>query len=119
MEKITVTDIFNGKSLKIRAREYWDSKDDNERKSSGKKYNHLFNSEQITPWTNSFDLLTQKQKVIIIKGELIRTYDSLPNKDKTFIKKIFHLSEFSSKWYRLPSCDKNKLIKRLIYECND
>ena len=106
---LTLKDVFNKPSIIGRAKEFWDCKTPLERLRCGRKYKHLFHHE--VDWSSCFNDLEQKQKRILVKGELIRTYDSLPNIDKTRIKNIFHLTVFSSKWYKLPNVDKNKLIR--------
>lgn len=113
---LTVSDIFNKDSIVKRAEEAWNVKQEKERLRAGKKYNHIFVKLNIpiVGWENTFNNLSYHQKVILIKGELIRTYDSLPNKDKTLIKNKFKLTMFSSKWYRLSNKDKNKLLKYVL-----
>ena len=107
--------IFNKESIFRRAKENWDYKDKESRIKSSHKYRHIFDKTKVllTDWSEEFDKLSKKQQNLLIKGELIRTYDSLPNIDKTYIKNKFRLSVFSSKWYKLPNADKNKLIKIL------
>lgn len=91
----------------------WNSKSDDEKIKASRKYKHLFNGKDVV-WNVSFDKLTKHQQIILIKGELIRTYDSLSNIDKTIIKKQLSLTEFSSKWYKLSKEDKNTLLKQII-----
>lgn len=109
-------DIFNKESINNRTRENWNYKDKNSRLKSGGKYQHIFDKvkKPIIDWSEEFDKLTKHQQNILIKGELIRTYDSLSNHDKTTLKREFELSTFSSKWYKLPSADKNKLLKFVL-----
>lgn len=99
-----------------RAKEKWDSKGESKRLMCGKKYQHIFDTLKLemTPWSNNFEKLTQSQKSILIKGELIRTYDNLPNSEKTNLKKQFGLGNFSSKWYRLTSSDKKLLLNSIL-----
>lgn len=113
---LTLNDVFNKESIIKRAEESWNFKQEKDRIRAGKKYNHIFLKLKIpiVGWENSFNDLSYHQKVILIKGELIRTYDSLPNKDKTLIKDKFKLTMFSSKWYRLSNKDKNKLLKYIL-----
>lgn len=116
MNDIGLKDIFNKESIIQRARDFWHFKDETSKIKTGKKYEHLFgkNKSQMLPWTNDFDNLSPKQRILLIKGELIRTYDSLPNSDKTSLKNEMELSVFSSKWFKLPSKDKEKLLKYVI-----
>ena len=103
-------------SIVKRAREKWDSKPSSEKIRSSHKYKHIFDKLNLpkVEWDNEFDKLSKSQTNILIKGELIRTYDSMPNKDKTRIKNEFGLSSFSSKWFRLPPCDKKILLNSVI-----
>ena len=116
MSEINLNDIFNKKSINSRAREHWDFKSEESRIKSGNKYKHIFDDKKLVlyDWKNIFDKLSKPQQVLLVKSELIRTYDALPNIDKTRIKNKFNLSIFASKWYKLPSSDKNKLLKFVI-----
>ena len=99
-----------------RAEEKWNSKPSSERIRSSHKYKHIFDKLKLpsVEWDNEFSKLSSSQTNILIKGELIRTYDSMPNKEKTKIKNKFGLSTFSSKWYRLPPCDKKILLNSIL-----
>lgn len=104
--------FFDPSSIKERARQKWNNKSEGKRLSDGKKYQFIFLKQKrpYHDWASSFDDLTKFQQNLIIKGELIRTYDALPNFIKTRIKKKTNLNTFSSKWYKLPSDDKKKLL---------
>ena len=108
--------VFNKESINTRAKENWNYKDKESRLKCGNKYRHIFsdNKIKITDWSETFERLTKFQQNILIKGELIRTYDALPNIDKTEIKNKFGLSTFSTKWYKLPSSDRKILLKFVI-----
>lgn len=116
MIDLTLNDVFNQKSVINRAKEYWDYKTEQSRMLSGKKYNHIFvkNKMSIKDWSNDFNNLSLSQQRLLIKSEVIRTYDSLPNTDKSKIKHLLNLSIFASKWYKLPSVDKMKILKCFI-----
>ena len=108
--------IINKSEILARAKLKWDSKDEANRVRAGSKYQHFFKKHklQINDWANNFDNLSQCQQNVIVKGELIRTYDSLPNISKTNIMREFGLSIFSSKWYKLPGKDKKALLNYII-----
>lgn len=112
----TTNNILSRDSIVERAKNKWDSKPSSERIRSSHKYKHIFDKLNLpsVDWDNEFAKLSAPQANILIKGELIRTYDSMSNKDKTKIKKEFGLSAFSSKWFRLPSCDKKILLNSII-----
>lgn len=107
---------FDRLSINIRAKTKWNKKDKDSRLKASHKYHFLFSSRKWkeNDWSGDFDSLNDKQKNLIIKGELIRTYDSLPNIDKTKIKSKLQLNKFSSKWYRLTSKDKKKLLNYIL-----
>lgn len=108
--------ILSHNSILERAELNWNSKNEKKRISSGRKYNHIFTKLKLpaNDWKNNFDQLTNSQRSILIKGELIRTYDSLPNREKTTLKKEFGLSHFSSKWFKLSPEDKKILLKTVL-----
>ena len=99
-----------------RAKEKWNSKTLSEKIRSSHKYRHVFEKLNLpsVSWNNEFSKLSKSQANILIKGEVIRTYDSMSNKDKTKIKNEFGLSAFSSKWFRLPSSDKRILLNSVL-----
>ena len=111
-----INTILSHESIKKRAEEKWNSKSNTEKIRSGHKYRHIFEKLKLpsVDWDNAFSDLSNCQANILIKGELIRTYDSMPNRDKTRIKECFGLSSFSSKWFRLPSCDKKILLNSVL-----
>ena len=96
----------------------WNSKDEKKRIRAGNKYKHIFLKFRLphNDWRNNFSELTQSQKNIIIKGELIKAYDSLSNHCKTKLKKRLGLSSFSTKWFTLPSADKKILLTSVLNE---
>lgn len=116
MGEVKLSDIFNKKSINNRAREYWDYKNEESKIKAGHKYSHIFDNKKVIlqDWSNMFDNLSKPQQILLVKSELIRTYDALPNIDKTKLKNKFKLSTFASKWYKLPSSDKSKLLKYVL-----
>lgn len=113
---ITLKTIFSKDAIIQRAQEFWDYKTPKEKIKLVKKYKHISGIGEYTidSWLTDFALLNHDQHTMIVKGELIRTYDSLPNIDKTRIKQMFKLSIFSSKWYKLPHKDKSKLLNYFL-----
>ena len=103
-------------SISIRAKDKWNSKSEDSRLRASNKYKFLFEKfkKPAHDWSDTFDHLNKFQRNILIKGELIRTYDSLPNTEKTKIMRELELSKFSSKWYRLEPEDKKKLLNYVI-----
>ena len=93
----------------------WNDKTEVDKLSSGKKYQHAIrNNNNPIDWLKPFDCLNERQRSIIIKGELIRLYDSLSNQSKTCIKRELGLSEFQSKWFKLNSEDKKILLNFVL-----
>ena len=113
---VVTSSLLSRECIVKRAKEKWDSKTSNEKLRSSHKYKHVFEKLNLpsVDWDNEFSKLSKSQANILIKGELIRTYDSMSNKDKTKIKNEFGLSAFSSKWFRLPSSDKRILLNSII-----
>lgn len=101
-----------------RAEKRWNDRTLEEKIKKSNKYHHIINkigsSSNLSPWTEKFSNLSQGQKRLLIRGELIRTYDSLPNQEKTKIKERLKLSTFSSKWFRLPPNDKKKILLNFL-----
>ena len=99
-----------------RAEDRWNLKSSDEKARAGRKYQHIFDRLKLKSfdWNSEFSKLSKSQMSILIKGELIRTYDSMPNKVKSCIKNRYGLSTFSSKWFKLPSCDKKVLLNSIL-----
>ena len=112
----SINNVLSHESIVKRAEEKWNLKSSVDKVRSGYKYRHIFNKLNLpsVDWDNKFSELSKGQTNILIKGELIRTYDSMPNWEKTRIKEHFGLSSFSSKWFRLPSCDKKILLNSVL-----
>lgn len=116
MTDLTLKDVFNDGSIMARAKDNWNFKSKISRQMCGKKYSHIFmkHNLKMNDWINDFDDLSISQQKLLLKSEIIRTYDSLPNTDKSKIKNKIKLTVFASKWYKLPSEDKKKILKLLI-----
>lgn len=113
-----INDYLSHNVITNKAEEKWNSKDEGKRIRAGNKYKHVFKKFNLpeNDWKNDFSELTQSQKNIIIKGELIRTYDGLSNHRKTKIKRHFGLSKFSTKWFTLLPSDKKILLTSILNE---
>jgi hypothetical protein len=107
-----VSNILSQETIVSRAEKNWNEKSCVKRLASGNKYKHIFKKLHMpeNDWSSDFASLTESQRSILIKGELIRTYDGLPNIKKTILKRHLGLSSFSTKWFKLPSCDKKILL---------
>lgn len=115
-ENENINDILSNHTVTKRAKERWDKKTPTEKLRSSSKYKHIFVKHKLptTDWSNPFSRLTKYQRNILIKGELIRTYDALANSDKTVIKRKFGLSHFASKWFKLSPQDKKILLNSIL-----
>ena len=107
---------INKIEILARAKSKWNEKSEANKIRAGSKYERFFKKFNfpVSNWVCDFDELSKHQQSVITKGELIRTYDSLPNIEKTRIKREFGLSMFSSKWFKLPSADKKILLNYII-----
>ena len=116
--KLVIGDLLSRNTIENRAKIRWNSKSEPERIRASSKYRHVFEKFNLshTSWNGAYDTLKRAQRNILVKGELIRTYDALSNKQKTAIKKECGLSVFSSKWFRLPSDDKKKLLELVLLD---
>lgn len=112
----TISNILSKMAIVCRAKENWNEKDSHKRVSAGIKYRHIFKKFHMPEnnWENDFSELTENQQSILIKGELIRTYDKLSNRKKTILKHSLGLSSFSSKWFKLSPKDKKLLLKLIL-----
>ena len=108
----TISNILSKRAIVCRAEKNWNDKDENKRISASNKYKHIFKKFHMkeNDWRNDFADLSENQQSILVKGELIRTYDGLSNFKKTALKRHFGLSTFSTKWFKLPPSDKKILL---------
>ena len=111
-----ISNLLSHTSIEKRASDRWNSKTVSERLHASSKYKHIFAKYKLpsNDWSNLFNELTSHQRNILLKGELIRTYDALANTDKTKIKREFGLSHFSSKWFKLSPQDKKTLLNSIL-----
>lgn len=106
-------DIISYEAILKRTEDDWDCKTFKEKKRKGKKFTYvckLYNVKDNN-WILPFNSLSSFQKSLLIKGEVIRTYNALPNKDKTILKNYWNLHKFATKWYNLLSVDKITILK--------
>ena len=108
--------FLSKREIVARAKKKWDSKSERVRLMCGKKYQHIFDGLKLKTvcWDNNFDKLTQSQRSVLIKGELIRTYDGLPFHDKITVKRIYGLERLSNKWFKLAPKDKKLLLNSVL-----
>lgn len=108
--------LLSKTEIVARAKEKWDAKSERIRLMAGKKYQHIFDGLNLKTvyWGNKFDTLTHSQKSVLIKGELIRTYDKLSFHDKTIVKRIYGLEKLSNKWFKLAPKDKKLLLNSVL-----
>ena len=110
------TSLLSIESITERASTRWDSKTPDDRLKASSKYNHIFNKHNLekNDWSNQFHNLSRHQRNILLKGELIRTYDAMSNSDKSKIKLQFGLPNFASKWFKLDSKSKKILLTSIL-----
>ena len=109
----SIEDILDKEQIRERAANKWNSFSPIERLKKSQKYNHLGpfkNSE----WVLDFDLLGQSKQNILIKGELIRTYDNMLISDRKKLTNEAHLSKFETKWVKFSPIDKEKLLNYVL-----
>lgn len=115
-----LNNLLRKEAIEERAEFDWNCKTDNEKKQKGKKYAHIVSRLNLglteEDWLNEYSLLSNFQKKLIFKGEVIRTYDALSSKDKTQLMKFWGLSKFSNKWHNLPYSDKNLILNYYGFE---
>jgi len=116
-ENENISNLLSHTSIEKRASDRWNKKTVTERLHASSKYKHIFAKYHLPTkdWSNIFNELTSHQRNILLKGELIRTYDALANTDKTKIKNQFGLSHFSSKWFKLSPQDKKTLLNSVLH----
>lgn len=110
-EKRNLSSILPTDDIRDKTIEQWNRKLEKDKIRIAKKYSHLFGEIE---WNVDFEKLSERQQEILLKGELIRRYDSLTNKDKTIIKNELKMSQFQSKWFKLNYGDKHKLLNYVL-----
>lgn len=111
-----VISLLSLETITKKASERWNAKTSTERLKTSSKYRHIFVKYNLekNDWTNQFAELSRHQQNILLKGELIRTYDAMSNKDKSKIKEHFGLPRFSSKWFKLDQKGKKLLLSSIL-----
>jgi hypothetical protein len=59
-------------------------------------------------------MLDEPNQNVLIKGELIRTYDAMLISDKRKLCSEAMLSKFQTKWFKLTNDDKTKLLEYVL-----
>ena len=116
MERESNVLVLSKSSIKNRAMDRWNKKSNSDKIRDGLKYEHVLKKLGLASnaWSCDFYALTKHQQSLLLKGELIRTYDSLCVSDKLKVKKKFNLSRFSNNWFNMDKKDKKTLLKVLI-----
>ena len=109
----SIEDILDKKQIRERASNRWDSFNPIERIRESRKYSHITNY-RVSEWVSEFNFLDESKKNILIKGELIRTYDNMLLSDKKKLTNEAHLSKFETKWVKFSSVDKDKLLTYIL-----
>ena len=110
----TFEDIIDKNHIKLRAERFWNEQNQIQRIKEGKKYIHACNGLHPIDWVYDFKHLNERQQNVIIKGELIRTYDNMLISDKKKLTNEACLSKFETKWYKMSPKDKNKILKHIL-----
>ena len=111
----SIEDILDKHQVTLRAKTKWDSLTICERLRRFKKYRHItIIDNNLASWVDDFDDLDKQHKNILIKGELIRTYDSMLMSDKRKLSNEAGLSKFQTKWYKFTNDDKTKLLDHVL-----
>jgi hypothetical protein len=82
----SIEDILDKKQIQERAAMRWNSFTPIERLRESKKYGHI-TAHGNAGWVLEFDYLDPPKQNILIKGELIRTYDKMLMSDKKKVDK--------------------------------
>lgn len=108
--------LLSIEAISERASAKWNTKTTEQRIKTSSKYRHIFSKYKLdkNDWSNQFSDLTKHQRNILLKGELIRTYDAMSNSDKSKIKIQFGLPNFASKWFKLDSKSKKILLTSIL-----
>ena len=109
----SIEDILDKKQVQDRAAVRWNSFGPIERLKEGHKYGHITQIKN-SDWVLDFDQLTPFIQNILVKGELIRTYDNMLMSDRKKLTNEAHLSKFETKWFKFSSVDKEKLLKYVL-----
>lgn len=111
----SIEDILDKKQVVARAKSKWDCLTIPERMNKGRIYRHIaINDNNLSSWVDAFDNLDKQHQNILIKSELIRTYDSMLMSDKRKLSSEANLSKFKTKWFKFTNEDKTKLLNHVL-----
>jgi len=115
----SIEDILDKEQVTYRARERWNEMTVLERLRQGQKYKHVpIPNNKVASWVQEFCMLDEPNQNILIKGELIRTYDAMLISDKRKLCSEAMLSKFQTKWFKLTNDDKTKLLDYVLSKHN-
>lgn len=117
MFEVMIGHKFDSNGIYYNAKYSWNALSSEEKQKKGNKYSKSDSIAQYIKdceWNVEFDELNEKQKILLMKSILIKTYDSLSNNIKTEIMKEYGLSKFSSKWFRMPKNDRSTICSKVL-----
>lgn len=118
--ELTLDDLLIRNYVSQRTREKWNNEDDENKEYRGLKYAHLFQkSNNVLDWKVDYSDLTKGQQSLLMKREIINTYDLLSHEEKKKLQNQLKLSRSPNKWFNLPPRDKAKILKVVLCEKND
>ena len=111
--KKKLDDYVSLESIRKRAIENWDNKTVDEKRKKSERYKHVSEIYGYygLKWNKSFLELNDFQQMVVMKAEIIRTYDML----NVYYRKVFNeylgLEENAKKWHLLSFKSKNKIME--------
>ena len=118
--ELTLDDLLIRNYVSQRTREKWDREGDEYKECRGAKYAHIFkNPNNVLNWKVDFSELSRGQQSVLMKREIINTYDLLSHEEKKKLQDKLNLSRSPNKWFNLPPKDKKKILKVILVEKND
>ena len=114
----TLTDIIDPEILEFKAMFHWRQMSSSKKKQKGFVYNkvlqHSWGISEPLNWVVEYSELTDVQKRILLKKELINAYNELNSDDKVLFNEYLALPKENVKWNTLTQENKRIVIKTLF-----
>lgn len=111
-------DLIDKDLIEAKAIVNWQMLPSIKKKQKSYKYNQVLTNQwrvdSTKNWSCKYIDLTVEQKRLLLKKELINTYNALSEDDKLLLEQYLNLDKAAKEWVSLSSDDKKKLIQLIF-----
>lgn len=114
----TLTDIICPEILELKASMNWRQMSSNDKKKKGFIYNKVLKQQWAVDdnlnWVCEYNALNEIQKRMLLKKELINSYNDLEENDRMLFNEYLNIERNNTKWHTLSQENKRVIFKTLF-----